>query len=61
MNQAKGTKTIEDSRWVADKRGHKRLVVDEVDANTYCSRRREPSGWHRGARVVKRTTTVTGD
>lgn len=42
---------VRDARWVKNKQGGHRLVEDEVDRVTWLARRREPTGWRKGARV----------
>jgi hypothetical protein len=44
---------IPDARWVRDAKGKVKLVEDEVDPQTWASRRREPAGWWRGAKVSR--------
>jgi hypothetical protein len=44
-------KLIEDVRWVKDKRGIKRLKIDNVTKQEYCARRHERKGWRNGARI----------
>lgn len=41
-----------DARWVRDKRGHWRHVIEEVTEVEYCHRStREKPGFHKGART----------
>lgn len=41
-----------DSRWKRDRRGHWRHVEEEVSEVEFCHRaRREPTGFHKGARL----------
>ena len=47
--------TVESAQWVKDKRGVKRLKVEQITKTEYATRRREPPGFHRGARVRPRT------
>ena len=43
-----------DQRWVKDAKGVKRLVTDEVSQEDYAHRRKQPVGWHGGAKVTRR-------
>jgi hypothetical protein len=47
-------RTVEDARWVKDKRGKWRHVIDEPTETDYCFRRREKPGWFHAAKVSRR-------
>jgi hypothetical protein len=51
-----GEHKMEDDRWQRDRRGNWRRKADECTEQEYCERRRERSGFHRGARVGSRLT-----
>jgi hypothetical protein len=45
---------IDDTRWVSNRRGIKRLVTDQPSELVYCQRRHEGPGWKNGARVNRK-------
>jgi hypothetical protein len=55
-----GDALIEDHHWVKRSDGSWRAMphYDNVTEIDYCFRRRERSGWHRGARVLKFARTL---
>jgi hypothetical protein len=44
---------VPDVRWVRDEKGKRRRVEDEVDPETWKSRRKERDGWRNGAKIKR--------